>query len=450
MRISDTINEYLSREKKIAPLITFRVLFGLLMALGGLRLWSQGWIEKLYIEPNFFFKFYGFEWVTHPGNTGIYIVVALSILGALGIAFGLFYRISAITFFLSFTYLELIDATNYLNHYYLVCLIAFLLIFLPANQAYSLDVKWRKTQRKSVVPAWCIDLIIFQISIVYFLAGVAKLNSDWLFHAMPLRVWLPEHAGLPIVGSLLNKDWLAYAFSFFAAFYDLSIAFWLMFRKTRSVAYVFVVLFHGLTFLFFNIGLFPIIMITFTTIFFSEDFHTNLWSKLSGKREADKVNFDQKNWQLKRKFILPALSIYALFQLLLPLRHHLYPNNVLWTEEGYRFSWRVMVVEKHGSATFTVKDAANSKTFEVDNSDYLSSYQEKQMAIQFDFILQFAHHIADQYKKQNPGAQPEVYAHSEVALNGRLASTYVRGDINLLDYKNSLKSLPIFEQAYLP
>jgi hypothetical protein len=52
---------------------------------------------------------------------------------------------------------------------------------------------------------------------VYFFAGVAKLNYDWLFRAMPLRIWLPPHIGLTLIGPLMDETWVAYAFSWFGA-----------------------------------------------------------------------------------------------------------------------------------------------------------------------------------------------------------------------------------------
>ena len=136
------MQQFISKQTPISPLITFRILFGVLMMWGALRFVWNGWVEKLYVEPTFFFKFYGFHWVEVLEETGLYVLFGVVIVSALCIALGLFYRIAAIVFFLSFTYIELMDATNYLNHYYLVCLFAFLLIFLPANRAFSLDV-WR-------------------------------------------------------------------------------------------------------------------------------------------------------------------------------------------------------------------------------------------------------------------------------------------------------------------
>ena len=178
IQIKKNINWLFFEPIPIAPLVTFRILFGALMAFGAVRFVLNGWIEKLYVEPVFFFKFYGFGWVEVLSEGGMYMLLSVIIVSAIGISLGLFYRLSSLTFFFSFTYLELIDATNYLNHYYLVCLFAFLLIFLPAHHNFSLDC-WRKPSLKCThVPAWTIRILIFQLILVYTFAGLAKLNSD--------------------------------------------------------------------------------------------------------------------------------------------------------------------------------------------------------------------------------------------------------------------------------
>jgi len=337
-----TILQHLIHEPKdIAPLVTFRILFGALMLIGTLRFVWNGWIEKLYLEPTFFFKFYGFEWVEPFGEMGMYLLFTGIALGAAGIMLGLFYRFSTILFFLTFTYVELIDATNYLNHYYLVCLLAFLLVFLPANRRFSLDV-WRKPHLKvKQVPAWTIHVIILQLTIVYTCAGIAKLNSDWLLRAMPLAVWLPEHQDWPILGVLFRQSWAPYLFSWGGAFYDLTIAFFLMHPRTRLGAYFLVVVFHLLTLMLFNIGLFPFIMIFSTLIFFPVTFHHRLLGMIGYRSNEIGETFVFKN--VTYRLLKPFFVLFIAIQLLLPFRNLLYPGKLLWTEEGYRFSCRVML-----------------------------------------------------------------------------------------------------------
>ena len=422
----------------------------MLMAVGAIRFMLSDWIQKLYVEPTFFFKFYGFEWVTVPNEIGCYILYLLIAISALGIALGAFYRLSAIVFFVTFTYSELLDATNYLNHYYLVILLSFLLIFLPAHKKYSVDV-WRKPAIKTdKVPAWTIYIIIFQLCCVYFFAGLAKLNPDWLFRAMPMAIWLPERTHIPILGYFFQFKETAYIFSYFGAFYDLTIWLFLLNRKTRPLAYVAVVVFHVLTKVLFNIGLFPMIMMTSTLIFFSGTWHeklhlflTSLLTPLLKEKgmalEAGKFPLFFKRGirgEVNRKIVKYFLATYMLIQLLLPFRYLLYPNHLFWSEEGYRFSWRVMLVEKHGLATFTVADSETQRKSEIVNGDYLTLFQEKQMAIQPDFILQFAHFLAKEYEEKHGFVNPIVTVDAHVAMNGRISQQFIKSDVNLAEIKD--------------
>ncbi|MEM9990888.1 MAG: HTTM domain-containing protein [Bacteroidota bacterium] len=433
-----------SRPYAIEPLVTFRILFGALMSFGALRFMYEGWIEKLYVEPRFFFKFYGFHWVEVWSETGMYALYCVVAVSAFLVMLGCFYRLSILVFFLSFTYSELADATNYLNHYYLVCILAFLLIFLPAHRAFSIDA-WRKPAWKvSHVPAWCIYVLMLQIGIVYFYAGFAKLNTDWIFRAMPMAIWLPTKTDFPLIGSWFSKRWIAFAFSWAGAVYDLTITFFLLYRPTRPLAYLGVVVFHLMTKLLFNIGLFPFIMIFNTLIFFSPQFHQRLLGYLGYRPLAKQVvwsptftitSFMQRSFGIR--LVRGTLIVHFLFQFLFPLRHYGYAGNVLWTEEGYRFSWRVMLVEKAGQTTFYIEDQATGQQSEVTNADYLTAFQEKQMSIQPDFILQFARHIAQDYQMRYGFQAPKVTVDSHVALNGRTSLQFIDPKVNLLEVQDN-------------
>lgn len=422
----------------MAPLVTFRVLFGLLHAYGALRFILSGWVEKLYGEPSFFFKFYGFAWVPEPSVAGAYLLYLTIAVSALAIALGWRYRIAILVFFLSFTWSELIDATNYLNHYYLVSLLGLLLIFIPAHGAYSLDVLRRPQLKRSAAPGWCRPLLMIQIGLVYFFAGLAKLNADWLLEAMPLAVWLPTKADFPVLGPLFAHPWTAFAFSWFGAFYDLTIVCWLLWRPSRPFAYLAVVVFHLLTWALFNIGLFPLIMITSTLIFFPAATHETWWKAMSNKwstfwgRSLAAATLEKRSLPAKTsRWSYALIGLYLLVQLALPLRDRLYPGDSYWTEEGYRFGWRVMLVEKTGQATFWVHDPATKRKAEVDNREFLTEFQEKQMAVQPDFMLQYADHLATVYGKRYDIAQPKITAEVFVALNGRPSQRFVDPSIDL-------------------
>ena len=194
MVIKDRVTSYLDLNSAITPLLTFRVLFGFVMTLGIIRFLAKGWVEQLYITPKFFFTYDGFSWIKPLGSIEMYALFTLLLLSAIGIFLGFFYRVSTIIFFLLFTYVELIDKTNYLNHYYFVSLISFYLIFLPAHRNLSLDRYFGRVSPSNFIPRWNIDILKIQLGIVYFFAGIAKLNSDWILHALPLKIWLPSES----------------------------------------------------------------------------------------------------------------------------------------------------------------------------------------------------------------------------------------------------------------
>ena len=195
------------QKTEIAPLIVLRVCFGFLMLITILRFWFYGWVDKFYIEPSFHFKYYGFEWIT-PIGAYTHFVFLLSLISSIGILLGYKYRLSVLLFFLSFTYIELMDKTTYLNHYYFVSSLAFLLFFLPAGRYFSIDSKLYDSKVAPQVSRWTVDSVKLLIGLIYFYAGLAKLNSDWLINALPLSIWLPAKYDLFIIGPLLTKQWV--------------------------------------------------------------------------------------------------------------------------------------------------------------------------------------------------------------------------------------------------
>ena len=148
MNMNSKIISYIDSNTNSSPLAVFRIGFGLMMLYSILRFWNKGWIYTLYIEPKFHFKYYGFDWVKDLGNYN-YIIFIICIISSIFITIGYKYRLSMILFFLSFTYIELMDKTTYLNHYYFISILSFLMIFLPANACFSIDniLRKKKLQR---------------------------------------------------------------------------------------------------------------------------------------------------------------------------------------------------------------------------------------------------------------------------------------------------------------
>lgn len=425
---------YLNLQTDAASLAFYRVAFGLMMFFSIVRFAANGWIDKFYITPAFHFTYYGFGWVKPVGvyTYGIFIICGLS---ALMVAIGYRYRLGITLFFLSFTYIELMDKTTYLNHYYFISLVSFVMIFLPANAYFSADAKRNPSLYSNTVPRYTVDVLKMLLATVYFYAGLAKLNTDWLLNAMPLKIWLTGNTQLPIIGPWLGKQWVAYAFSYIGAMYDLFIVFLLLNRRTRMYGFVLVVVFHTLTRILFPIGVFPFVMIVSSLIFFSPQFHRKALTILLiiisfGKKKTPASANTTLNRFFGTHYIGYFLALFIAVQLILPFRYLLYPGELFWTEEGFRFSWRVMLMEKAGYIQFRVVDSKTGNTAYISNRDHLTAFQEKQMSFQPDFILEYAHYLHDLYAKKGM-ADPKVYAESYVALNGRLNAPYIDPNVNL-------------------
>jgi len=434
---------YLQQQTNASPLAVFRIGFGLMMCYGMIRYWANGWIESVYLEPSFHFSYYGFEWIKPLGNY-TYLLFFICGVSAFFVAIGFKYRLAIITFFLSFTYIELMEKTTYLNHYYFISILSFLMIFLPANATFSVDNLFRKRTYENI-PKWTIDGIKLLLGIVYFYAGLAKINSDWLCKAMPLKIWLPSKYDLPIIGeTLMQQNWFHYAMSWSGMLYDLCIPFLLLYKKTRWFAFALVVFFHVFTRVLFPIGMFPFVMIMGTLIFFEADFHKKiiaflkkmLQTVLHIKTSVIEV-FPAYHIQFK-SIVIPIVIAFFTIQLLFPFRYLLYPGELFWTEQGYRFSWRVMLMEKMGNTTFKIVDGKTGKFFYVKNSDFLTPLQEKQMSFQPDFILEYAHYLGDIFTRDGH-KNVQVFVESYVALNGRLSQLYIDKKVDLYQEKKSFK-----------
>lgn len=457
---------YLTQPTAILPLVIFRMAFGGLMFVSTIRFMRNGWIDAFYIQPDFHFSYYGFGWVKPLPGVGLYVIYGAIAVLSLGIAVGLAYRLSIITYFLLFTYTELLDKTYYLNHYYFISVLSFLLIFLPLHRQFSLDAWLRPSLKTNFVPRWMVWAIRLQVGLVYVFAGIAKLNTDWLFNALPLKIWLTARTDTPLVGWLFDYAETAYIMSWAGAAYDLTIVLLLLHRRTRPLAYIAVIGFHLMTGFLFPIGMFPYIMIACTLIFFSAEDWQRLGRSSVGEtvqRVFSVLRFEVNNLRpiyeeahiarsivnlkpetvnrFSNNALIALLITFFALQLLLPLRHWLYPGNVLWTEEGYRFAWHVMLVEKTGHVTFAVSNPTTGHSWSVFPGDYLTYQQEKQMAFQPDMILAFAHYLEQQLASQGQH-NIEIRAEAYVSLNGRPSRLLINPTIDLTTQSQTLFHKP--------
>lgn len=416
--------------KPTGALVAFRVALGVLVTVSAIRFLAYGWVDELFVKPTFFFTYWGFAWVKPLSASGMHaLFVALAVLG-MCFAAGLFHRVVAMVLFAMFAYVQLLDVTNWLNHYYLVSLLLLLSAAMPLGRAASLEVLLFPNRRLDTFPAWCTYLLRFQVGVVYVYAGLAKATSDWLVHAQPLNIWLSARTSTPLVGAVFDQRWAAYAFSWAGFLFDTTIVAFLLWRRTRAYAYVVVLGFHAMTWLLFPIGMFPFIMCASALVFMDPDWPARMWARVSPRSAPAAVPAPPVSAGSLHPAWIAAGALFCLVQLVAPVRHRLYGGNVLWHEQGMRFSWKVMVREKNGSITYVVKSAQAGRTWYVSPHRYLTDRQERELSTQPDLVLQLAHHVRDDFAKQG---HTDVTVHVEalVSLNGRPASPMIDPAVDL-------------------
>lgn len=379
-------------EVDASGLRTYRALLGVILAASVVRFWAYGWIDELYIAPDFHFAYRGFSWVRPwAAPAMVYAHFAALFVAAVAFATGRAPRLSALLFVALFVPIELWDKATYLNHYVFVTLMVALLAVVGPTRAR--------------VNRLAYSAVRLQVGVVYFFAGLAKLNGDWLLRGEPLATWLAPHVGW------LDVTPLAIAMSWAGAAYDLTVWAFMLHPKTRVPAFVVGVIFHLTVWALFPIGIFSFVMIASLTVFFPPTWSTR--DPLAPQPATTS------------RATLGAFALWAALQFAVPARHFLSPNDTNWTEDGYRFAWRVMLVEKVGSASFRVETKIGMRR--VQPRHELTYQQYKQMAVQPDMIVQYAHHISRRH-----GGAP-VYVESFVAFNGRRSQRYLPHDVNLAE-----------------
>lgn len=427
--------DYLCSEVDGASLALFRVLFGLLMAWEVVRYFQHGWIARYYIEPAFHFSYLPF--IQPWEGQGMYWHFAVTGLLALLVAAGLHYRGAASLFCLAFGSIFLLDKAQYLNHFYLIALISFLLAIAPAHRAFSLDRARARQPGPPTVPRWSLLILRFQVGVVYVYGGIAKLNADWL-SGQPLGEWLAGRADLPLIGPLLAHPWAGPTFGWGGLLIDLCVPFLLLWPRTFWLGAAAAVAFNALNGLIFSIGIFPWLMVATLALFPHPGWPRAL---VGGRPPAPGQGGRQAGGALRvgpaAVALLAALHLYAASQLLIPLRHGLYPGDVAWSEEGHRFAWRMKLRDKAAELTLFATNPATGVPEQVDPRQWLTARQAGKMASRPDMIHQFARFVADEAERRGE-PRPRVTAVAIAALNGGPAGYLIDPTVDLASEPYSL------------
>ena len=401
-----------------SPLIIFRIFFGILIALECFGAIATGWVQRQLITPLYTFPFIDFEWLSAFAGQGMYLY--FSVMGLLGIciALGYRYKLSCISFTLLWTLVYLMQKTAYNNHYYLLILISLMMCFFPANRHCSLDVKRNPSIQKDSMYAYVKWIIVLQLFIVYVYASVAKLYGDWLDFGM-IKILMQPKANYFLIGDLLQQPWIHKIIGMAGILFDLLIIPALLWKPTRKIAFIISIFFHLFNSIVFQIGIFPYLSLAFSVFFFEPETIRKLFLKKKKPFTDTKIEIPDSN-----KIFLTGFCIYFAVQLTLPIRHYFIADDVLWTEEGHRMSWRMMLRSRVGRGNFKVVNQTGGKTTFINPDDYLTITQKRKVFSYPDFSWQFAQYLKREFEKN--GDNVSVYlVNSTISINGRPHAPFI-------------------------
>lgn len=417
------INKLPFRQIDNSSLIVFRIIFGLLCFLESVGAIFTGWVRKALVEPKFTFSFIGFEWLQPlPGN-GMYFYYAIMGAFAFCVMLGYKYRFSIIAFTLMWSATYLMQKSSYNNHYYLLMLLSSIMVFMPANQYASIDANQNPSIKSFSMPQWCKWVFVLQLLIVYTYASVAKFYPDWLDTTV-IEQLMRSKKNYVLVGDLLQQKTVHYFLAYGGILFDGLIIPLLLFKPTRKYVFFASLFFHLFNAVVFQIGIFPFLSLAFSLFFFEAETIRKIFLKKKPIYTEESVILP------KNKNILLALfSIYFIIQIGLPLRQHVLADNVLWTEEGHRLSWRMMLRIKSGITSYAIENKGTGKRHVVKQSEYLTAKQKRSASTKPDVMWQFAQYLKKEYAAR--GQDVAVYVNSKVSVNGRPYRAFIDPKIDL-------------------
>lgn len=417
------MNSFLFKHIDNSALVVFRIFFGLLCFLESVGAIFTGWVNKTLIEPQFTFNFLGFDWLQPlPGN-GMYVCYGIMGVFGLCIMLGYKYRLSAFGFALLWAGTYFMQKTAYNNHYYLLFLLSFIMAILPANRYASLDVKLNPKLKSISMPNWCRWVFIVQLFIVYTYASIAKIYPDWLDTSV-IKLLMQNKSNFPVVGQLLQNEGIHYFIAYSGILFDGLIIPLLLFKPTRKYAFFASIFFHLFNSFVFHIGIFPYLSLAFCLFFFEPETVRNIFLKKKKLYTKSEIKIPCYKSVFKSVFI-----VYFVIQIILPIRHYFIQDNVLWTEEGHRLSWRMMLRAKSGSISFRVVDNATNNLIPIKLNEYLTKKQQRSLRTKPDFIWQFSQILKKQFKSE--GKDVSIFATCYVSVNGKPSKRFIDPEIDL-------------------
>lgn len=408
-----------------APLIIFRIFFGLLLAAESFGAIATGWVRRVFVDAQFTFSHIGMEWLQPlPGNGMYFYFVVMGVSGLL-VMLGYRYRLSLLTFTILWAGVYFMQKSSYNNHYYLLLLISIIMLFLPANQYASLDAKRNPSIKSLSMPQWCSWVMIAQIAILYFFATIAKFYPGWLDGSFTRLLFVNNP--FEVIKQIVEHPSFHLFIAYSGILFDLLIVPLLLIRKTRTMAFFAAIFFHLFNAIFLHIGIFPFFALSFTVFFYPPDFMRKIFFKRKPILEETEINYETKLTLLW--FFIP----YFIIQLALPIRHWFIPHDVLWTEEGHRLSWRMMLRSRQAITHFRIIDKETDDLILYDYRKNLSDKQQNFVAANPDGIWQMAQIIKKEFADKNQDVS--IFVDSQVSINGGMYQQFIDPNVDFATAK---------------
>lgn len=418
-----------------------RISFGLLLVWS---VWKYLFLAHHVLYYSYFqvplhFKHHWFQWVdVWPSVTIMYLHYFVMLIAAFFMMVGFYYRISAVVAITMFAYAFLVDLTHYLNHYYLMIVVGYLLAMLPANRMWSIDALRHPEWGKGDVPLWSVWSVRSLFEIVLLYAGIVKLNPDWL-RLEPLGTWLRDTYPWHFFSDLIHYDWFIAIGAYGTIALHIIGAPLLLWRKTRLAVFFVYCAFHLCNSYTFDIGVFPYMTIAATLIFFSYDWPSQFWAWCIAKKEAFKQRYANRAKLPSRDGLFPKVAlgfvvIFLIIQILLPMRPLLYPGREAWTQEGNQFSWRMKLTDTRATkAIFTVVDPVSGEKWIIDKfKKYMDRKHYMVMTGNPAYMLQFARHLEEEWRQKGYD-DVAVYAEVWLSLNFRKPQLFLDPTVDLTE-----------------
>lgn len=405
-----------------SPLIVFRIFFGLLLAAESFGSMMTGWIRTVFVEPELHFQHIGFQWLTPLDGNGMYYYYALMGVFGLLIMFGYKYKWSLGAFTLMWTGVYLMQKSAYNNHYYLLILVCLIMLFLPANRYASVDVQQNPEKKSLSMPVWCSWVMIFQMAIVYFYATLHKFYPDWLDGTFT-GLLFDNRTQIPVIKEIFSQKWFHISIAYMGIIFDGLVIPMLLWKRTRNLALIASLIFHLFNSVVLQIGIFPYFALSFAVFFYKPETIRKIF--LKKKPAFTESGNSYENQGFLKYFFVPFFVI----QMILPVRHYFIKGDVLWTDEGHRLSWRMMLRSRSGYVNFSVEDKSTGEKTNYKLHEKIKGKQMRLASSQADGIWQMAQHIKQEYAKQ--GKDVAVYADAMVSINGHSYKKFIDESVDL-------------------